>query len=172
MSVAIDPETKVAAMLDAYPALEPVLTQLAPAFEKLRNPIFRKTIAKVATLEQAAKMGGIALPELVRRLRQAAGIDGAAVADRPPCAAASNGSSWLASAVVADDIDAAAMLERGVHPIGRVREAAAKLCAGEAIRLTSPFRPEPLLETIRRSGLEAYCEELGPGRFVSYFGRR
>ena len=172
MSLAIDPETKVGAMLEAYPALEGVLTELAPAFEKLRNPIFRRTIARVATLEQVAKMGGVALPALIRRLREAAGIDGAAVADRPACAAAVDGGSWLTKAAVADDIDAAAMLERGVHPIGRVREGVAKLRAGEAIRLASPFRPEPLLETMRRSGLEVYCEERGAGRFVSYFGRR
>ena len=164
----IGPETKVRALLEEYPELEEVFLAMAPAFERLRNPVLRRTVAKVATLEQAAKLGGVGLPEMVRALRTAAGIDGPAVSVR---AAAGAEPAWLASCPVAEEIDAGAMLERGVHPIGRVRECAARLHDGQVIRLTSPFRPEPLLETMRRTGLEAICEEEAPGRFVSYFGR-
>jgi uncharacterized protein DUF1858 len=166
MRQAIDPETKIGALLDAYPALEEVLIGMAPAFANLRNPVLRKTVAKVATLEQAAKLGGVSLPEMVRKLRAAAGIEGGGVEE----GGADAGAAWLSGCAVAVEIDAAAMLERGVHPIGRVRECAAELRAGEAIRLTSPFRPEPLLDTMRRAGLEVYCEERDAGRFVSYFG--
>jgi len=171
MQVTIDPETKVGALLDAYPALKDTLVEMAPAFQKLSNPVLRRTVAKVATLEQAARMGGVSLPEMIRRLRAAAGVDGRAVVDRSGAGACGNGSSWLAACAVAEDIDAAAMLERGVHPIGKVRECTALLKEGEVVRLTSPFPPEPLLDTMRRAGLEAYCEERGPGRFVSYFGK-
>ena len=45
----ITPKTKVGELLDAYPELEPVLMGLAPAFNKLKNPVLRKTIGKVAT---------------------------------------------------------------------------------------------------------------------------
>jgi hypothetical protein len=164
----IGPETKVGALLQEYPALEGVLIGMAPAFDNLRNPVLRKTIGKVATLEQAAKLGGIALPEMIRKLREAAGIGGDAVADG---AVATAGATWLTSGVVIDDIDAGEMLSRGVHPIGRVREGAAKLKNGEVIRLTSAFRPEPLLDTMRRAGLEVYCEETAPGAFTSWFGK-
>ena len=165
----IIPETKVGALLDEYPALEEVLISMAPAFEKLRNPVLRKTVAKVATLEQAAKLGGVSLPDMVRKLREAAGVAGPAVS---ASASVDAGAAWLAACPVAEEIDAAAMLERGVHPIGHVRESAARLKEGEVIRLTSPFRPEPLLDTMRRVGLEVYCEQTGPAQFVSWFGRR
>jgi hypothetical protein len=172
MKTAIDPETRVGALLEAYPSLEALLTEMAPAFEKLRNPILRRTVAKLATLEQAAKMGGVPLGEMIRRLREAAGVEDGALAIEERSDVAENGASWLTGGAVAEDIDAAAMLERGGHPIGRVREAAERLRPGEVIRLASPFRPEPLLETMRRSGLEVYCEQRGAGRFVSYFGKR
>ena len=73
MSLPISPETTVGAMLDAYPELESVLVEMAPAFAKLRNPVVRRTVAKVATLEQAARIGGISLPALILRLRNVRG---------------------------------------------------------------------------------------------------
>ena len=73
MSLPIGPETTVGAMLDAYPELESVLVEMAPAFAKLRNPAVRRTVAKVATLEQAARIGGISLPALILRLRNVTG---------------------------------------------------------------------------------------------------
>lgn len=165
MTLAINPETKVGALLDAYPALEGVLIRLAPAFEKLRNPVLRKTVAKVATLEQAARIGGVELPRLVAELRKAAGQPD----DAPVCAAASAdaGPAWLAAAPVAVDIDADVMLERGVHPVGKVKESVAALAPGEVVRLRTSFRPEPLIELMRRTGAQVYSAETAPGRHTT-----
>ena len=52
----ITPETKVAQLLEDHPALEEVLVSLAPAFSKLRNPVLRRTIARVTTLKRAAEV--------------------------------------------------------------------------------------------------------------------
>ena len=50
----ITPKTKVMQLLDAYPALESLLIETIPAFEKLRNPVLRKTVARITSLQQAA----------------------------------------------------------------------------------------------------------------------
>ena len=47
----IAPKTKVAELIDAYPQLEQVLIDYVPAFEKLRNPVLRKTVARITTLQ-------------------------------------------------------------------------------------------------------------------------
>lgn len=52
----ITPHTKVSELLDAYPELEPILLELSPAFEKLKNPLLRKTIARFTTLKHAASI--------------------------------------------------------------------------------------------------------------------
>ena len=163
----ITPDTKVGALLDAYPGIEEKLIALVPAFAKLRNPILRKTVAKVATLEQAAKVGGIPLRDLMRHLSEATGEAPAGAAEERHTGDA----TWVDSVRVVEEIDADAMLETGVHPIGRVREAVAGLEDGEAVCLKSSFRPEPLLETMRRGGLRVHCEETAPGRHASYFAR-
>jgi hypothetical protein len=67
------PSTKVAALLDRYPELEEVLIGLPPPFKKLKNPLLRKGVAKVASLRNAAAVGGITVHELVNKLRAAVG---------------------------------------------------------------------------------------------------
>jgi hypothetical protein len=89
---------KVGELLEAYPDLEATLIGLAPEFAKLRNPILRRTVAKVATLHQAARIGGLDVRELVRTLRAAAGQP---VEDRvatPPLVAAAPGGADSAAA--------------------------------------------------------------------------
>jgi hypothetical protein len=69
----ITPQTKVAELLDACPELEEVLVQMAPPFKKLRNPVLRRTIARVTSLEKAASVANLPLRELITGLRSAAG---------------------------------------------------------------------------------------------------
>lgn len=78
---------KVAALLDAYPELEQVLIDLAPPFQKLRHPVLRRTVARVTTLAQAARVAGVPLGELVQTLRTAAGQAEAPSAEAPAGAA-------------------------------------------------------------------------------------
>ena len=72
-SLQILPSTKVAQLLDAYPELEDVLIRMAPPFKKLKNPILRKSVAKVATLKQAAVAGRLDLSSMINQLREAVG---------------------------------------------------------------------------------------------------
>ncbi len=171
MSVSITPETKVGALLEAYPGIEEVLIGLAPAFAKLRNPILRKTVAKVATLEQAARIGGVGVRELVRKLREAAGQSGLDdAAAETDSATAAEAPAWVAAARVRHRMDADQMLETGEHPLGKVRRCAATLREGEVIVLTSSFRPEPLIEALSRGGLAVFSTEAAPGRHVTHIG--
>lgn len=70
----IDLQTKIADLLNSYPHLEDTLLELSPAFAKLRNPILRRTVAKVTSIQQAAKIAGISPSVMVQTLRKAAGL--------------------------------------------------------------------------------------------------
>ena len=52
----ITPSTRVAEMLDNYPELEDTLIGIAPPFKKLKNPVLRKTIAKMSSKGVAAAL--------------------------------------------------------------------------------------------------------------------
>ncbi len=172
MSIVINPQTKVGALLDAYPGIDEVLIEWAPAFRKLKNPVLRRTVAKVATLEQAARVGGVSVRDLVLKLREATGAAGDADELEEEAVEEAGGEpAWLDRGRIRETIEADPMLERGVHPLGAVKQAVVRLEPGEIVALTSGFRPEPLIEAMRRSGLAVYCAEMEPGRHVSYFCR-
>ena len=71
----ITPKTKVFDLLEAYPQLEEVLIDFAPPFKKLRNPVLRRTVGKIATLQQAASVGQVPVEDLINRLRKEVGQD-------------------------------------------------------------------------------------------------
>jgi hypothetical protein len=171
MSQPIGPETTVGALLEAYPELETVLVEMAPAFAKLRNPVVRRTVAKVATLEQAARIGGISLQSMILRLRS---VTGQSAPDLPVLQprqdAGDDDASWLKGGRVVEEIDADAMLEHGIHPIGKIREAVAALGQGEVVVLRSSFRPQPLIETLQRAGAAVYSSTQG-ATHLTWFGR-
>lgn len=157
MNPGITPETRLGEVLSAYPGIEDAILEWVPALSRLKNPVLRETFARTATLDQAARLGGTDVRELVLKLRA---ITGQPAADDSPIAAA---------ATVVERIDAGAMLAAGVHPIGRVREACSHLAPGEAIEMSVPFRPAPLIDTMQRAGFAVACEELSAGGFLVRF---
>ena len=68
--ITISPKTKVGDLLEAYPDLESVLMSMSPACEKLKNPVLRKIVARVATLQQVSVVGRVNIEEMIRRLRK------------------------------------------------------------------------------------------------------
>jgi hypothetical protein len=166
----IEPGTTVGALLQAYPEAEEVLMGLAPAFARLRNPLAKRTFAKVATLEQAAKIGGVNLRTLIERLRALAGQTGADVPFAPPGDNLRRAPEWVAQGRIVKEIDAAAMLERGLHPLGKIREAVKTLGPGELLLLRAPFRPQPLIDIMRRAGAPVHYAA-DRRSYVVYFGR-
>jgi DUF438 domain-containing protein len=64
----INAKTKIDELLKQYPFLEDFLITLSPKFKGLKNPIMRKTMGKVATLEMAATVSGLNLDALIASL--------------------------------------------------------------------------------------------------------
>ena len=66
-------QTTVNELLKTFPQLLEVLVDLNPQFNKLENPILRKTMGRVATLQQASQVAGIPALTLINHLREAVG---------------------------------------------------------------------------------------------------
>ena len=61
----LDAKTKLAELLKSYPFLLEFLAGWSPKFAKLRNPVLRNTVGKMATLDQVAAMGDVPLDKLL-----------------------------------------------------------------------------------------------------------
>ena len=64
----LNTNTKIDDLLKQYPFLLDFLITLSPMFKNLKNPVMRKTVGKVATLEKAAAIGGLKVEDLIARL--------------------------------------------------------------------------------------------------------
>jgi hypothetical protein len=157
MSVPVTPETRIGDLLAAYPGAEAILVGLAPQFKALKNPVLRRTVAKVATVAQAARVGGLQVPEMVHALRAGLGLDAGAVAadgggpDLPEPA-------WLAAAKPAVTLDADALLAAGSTPVGEASARLAELEPGAVLLLNATFEPAPLVDALRAKGHEVWVE--------------
>ena len=175
----ITPDMKVGEFLEAFPSLEETLIAIAPEFGKLRNPILRRTVAKVATLGQAARIAGLDVRDLVNRLRLAAGQEVAAdalagagpgAAASPAAAALDSQPEWLDEARITSSIDADAVLQAGEHPLGLVRQRLAVLPPGHILCIGSSFRPVPLVDALTKEGYACFTREEGD-RIRTYVAR-
>src|SRR5512137_139949 len=75
----LNANTKIDDLLKEYPFLMEVLIARSSKFKLLENPIMRKTMGKVATLSQAASIGGIdinaLLADIAAEIRKKTGKD-------------------------------------------------------------------------------------------------
>lgn len=153
-------ETRLSQLWQAYPETEARWNEWAPSFAQLANPVMRQAVAKTTSIEQAAKLSGVNPGELMNKVRAATGEA------RDPSLP-----EWLNEANIAERIDADAMLATGVHPVGLVRQTAAALAPGALLELKSSFRPDPLIELMKREGCLVHSIETAPGRHATYFTR-
>jgi hypothetical protein len=164
---AIIPDSKVGALLQEFPQLEDVLIRMSPAFGHLRNPILRKTVAKVATLRQIARIGDVPLATLINTLRQAAGfkeewseIDLVGATDGSP--------NWMRNATVAKSLDARPVIAGGGHPLEQVLKELKELPAGSIYLLITPFLPAPLLDLVKKQGHQVWSRKNDEGLHENY----
>ena len=148
---------KVSDLLDTYPHLESTLLELSPAFSKLRNPILRRTVAKVTTLQQAAKVAGISPILLLETLRQAAGlpIDNSNESidieneqkDKP---------EWFGEMNITIRFDARPIIESGENPMQEIIGLSKELQNNQIMELTAPFKPVPIMDLLKSKGFEVW----------------
>jgi hypothetical protein len=140
----ISPKTKVMQFIDAYPQLEDLLISRVPAFKKLKNPILRKTVAKIVTLQQAANIGNIEVGELINLLRKEVGQDLISIANDNPYATSKP--AWFDEKNIAQEFDVREMLAAGEHPVNQVISDLLELKADTIYKLVSSFIPAPLID--------------------------
>lgn len=170
----ITPETKIGELLDNFPGLEEVLIEIAPVFSKLKNPVLRKTIAKVTSVRQAAAVGNIRLSEMVNKLRQSVGQE--LLVPEVQTEKAEAGHNYSGEVLpkfdnVVMQYDARRDLESGVHPVGKVMSEIHSLNEGERYLLITPFTPAPLIDKANQKGFKTESYKINEDKYETYFSK-
>ena len=164
----ITPQTRVGEFLVNYPEHEDLLISLSPAFQKLKNPVLRRTIGRVATFQQIAVVGNVPLETIINTLRSAAGqnqtneiMDNNTLSQDKP--------SWFEANKITETLDAREMLQAGQHPLAEVISRTSELQPGNIFELVTPFMPMPLIEKVKANGLSAYTASVTDSEIHTYF---
>ena len=169
-SLQIHPSTKVAQLLDAYPELEDMLIRMAPPFKKLKNPILRKSVAKVATLKQAAIVGRLELSSMINQLREAVGqapLDAMETISEQDYLGTAPG--WFNPSCVASSIDDRSG-DSGEMAINQVLKVLKDLGERQVVELITTFLPAPGLDAARQRKLLTWAVREGE-LYKTYFTR-
>ncbi len=152
----ITPKTKVGELLDNYPDLEATLMELAPPFRKLKNPVLKKTIARITSLQQAAIVGNIPLSTLINKLRMKAGQDEMLTDMDITNNLNTHVPGWYDKNRITHSFDASPIIERGESPIGIIFKKTENLKRGEIFELITPFVPAPVIDKLKERGFHAW----------------
>lgn len=159
--IIISPKTKVGQLLDAYPHLESVLMGLSPAFEKLKNPVLRKTVARVATLQQIAVVGGLAVDSIVSRLRQEAEQDSDEEVFSGSEYITADAPEWFDKKKITAMLDAKPVINSGGSPMQEIIQRTGLLKPGEIFELETPFVPAPIIDMLKSKGFRTWSIQKG-----------
>jgi uncharacterized protein (DUF2249 family) len=159
---------RVATVLAQDERLLDVFVAAAPAFEKLRSSAMRKTMARLVTVEQAARIAGIDPALLVERLNAAlhgASAIGAAAGSASPQPEIPE----ALRALPAIDLDVREDLRAGREPFRRILDAARALPDGRVLRVRAIFEPAPLYAVLAKYGLRHATERLAADDWRVWF---
>lgn len=165
-------DDRISAVLARDGRMLDVLLGASPSFGHLRNPLVRKTMAKLATVEQAARVAGIDAADLLARLNAALAGEivleparrvGSHEAEVPPIVRARKG------AIV--ECDVREDLRAGREPFRRILAAARRVGDGEVLRLRAIFEPAPLYSVLGRQGFHHFTERLADDDWCVWFWR-
>ncbi len=71
--------------LDKYPELRQVLINLSPMFKRMQNPVLYNTLAKFANFNDAAKISGLSVCEILHSINMHLGTEAKLMERMPDC---------------------------------------------------------------------------------------
>ncbi|HOK38440.1 MAG: DUF1858 domain-containing protein [Bacteroidales bacterium] len=163
----ISPKTKILQLIEAYPHLEDVLIAYLPEFKKLKNPILRKTVAKIATLQQVAVVGNIKVEDLINLLRKEVGQDTIELADEVNYNTIQP--DWFDEKKISTELDVREMLNAGEQPVNKVISDLNHLKIDKIYKVIAPFVPAPLIDKSLSLGFDHWIKKETEDLFIIYF---
>ena len=155
-------DTKISELLEIE-GMKDTLIKINPKFKKLNNPILRKTLAKVATIKQAAAVGGMDPIDLLNKIRTSLGqepLDVKIEDNNLPQEEINKEPKVI--------LDANRLLNEDKNPLAVAKKYLKELNDGEVLMIQSDFKPEPLIEEFTKSGYKVYFKKIDNQNYKTY----
>lgn len=170
----ITKEMKVSEILNKYPETIDIFIEASPHFKKLENKILRKTLARRVTVEQAAKIAGVDLNELLFKLNKRINSDFIPEKNTQKEISISQiKPEWLEK-ISTDKIvqlDVRTIINSGKDPFLDIMNKVKELTDDQVFLLINSFEPVPLYTVLGNRGFEHFTE-IENDKFKVYFFRK
>ena len=153
-------DLKISKMLKQYPQTLDILIKTSSHFNKLNNPFLRKSLASRVNIEQAARVAGVPLIDLLRRLNDAIGEGSQSIQPEEDKISMNNLKMNTKNHEIPDELPAGNIIELDVRPIidsGRdpfkdIMGKAKILGENEVLMIINNFEPVPLYSVLGKKG--------------------
>jgi hypothetical protein len=149
--------TKLFDVLQQFPELEEKVIGIAPPFKNLKNPVLRKTVGKLATIEKIARIGNIEVIELVNQLRRDVGQPEIRATVKTEIHWEEGEPEWIKDQPE-QTIDGTEMLSRGEHPLQKINQLMREIKKDKILLLTTNFKPIPLIEEMEKQKYQVFSK--------------
>jgi len=164
-------KTKVKEVLEAYPQLKTSLIKMSPKFKKLDNPLFFKTVARWATINDVARMGGLSICSILHSLNTEIGREDELVRQFPDCIQEAK----LAHETGVDEVRPQFkkiiefdILKREDYFLPELVDQIKKLEKDEALKIISDFDPLPLKKMLDSMEYSYFTDEINDNYFETF----
>lgn len=177
-------QDRVSDVLARDESLVEVFVRCAPHFSKLRNRAMRRVMARLVTVEQAARTAQVPVERLLHDLNEALGLPDESVpaSAAPPIGegagvAPNQGGGVDASAAVHPpsapvvELDVRDDLRAGREPFSKIQATVARLADGEVLHLRAIFEPIPLYTVLGKRGFVHETQQHAPDDWSVWFWR-
>ena len=149
--------TKLFDVLQQFPELEEKVIGIAPPFKNLKNPVLRKAVGKLATIEKIARIGNIEVLELVNQLRREVGQSEIGATVKTEIHWEEGEPEWIKDEPE-HRIDGTEMLSRGEHPLQKINQLMREIKKDKILLLTTNFKPIPMIEEMEKQKYKVFCK--------------
>lgn len=149
-----------------------VIASINKNFLKLKNPILRKVLAPRVTINDAAKVGGVKVDILIKKLEEIGFIFEGEIKNIPNTAAKRPIKQEPRSQENNHNmktLDVRPTLDTGVDPFSIIMEEVKKLKDDETLQIINTFEPIPLIRKLQSKGYESWTERPNDGEVHTFF---
>lgn len=170
----VAPSDRVSDVLARDEALVEIFVRHSAHFEKLRNVAMRRVMARLVTVEQAARIASVPLDTLLRSINEAlhlttSGAPAALGATPDLLSEVDSGSRPTSLREV--ELDVREDMRSGREPFSRIMGVIAALGEDEVLRLRTIFEPVPLFGLLAKRGFSHEKARLGADDWSIWFWR-
>lgn len=147
--------------------MKEILIGINPKFKKLNNPVLRRTIAKLATVKQAAIVGGMDADDLLNQLRVAVGQEPLHTERAASLQETEETLPVWAEETPKATLSANEILDNEGNPLAQANKTMKTLDSDGILEIISDFRPEPFIDEFAQKGYEVAVKHPEEDQFIT-----